>query len=126
LFNRILTIFRTSFSQNEIPDTDFFVQHADPELKQKAIDLVTNRHQVSELWTSKYEIYIPTELDKRPDAAFTNILRIKKGHNDLIMKEISEQLKTATNEEETDRLLEQFMNHKLIEKQIADLLGTVI
>lgn len=126
LYNEIVKIFRTSFSQNEIPDTDFFVQHADLELKHKAIDLVTNRHQVSDLWASKYEIYIPTELDKLADAAFTNILRIKKGHNDLILKEISEQLKTVESEEETDKLLEQFMQHKTIEKAIADLLGTVI
>lgn len=126
LYREIIEVFRNHFAKNEIPDTDYFIQHQDVEMKNKAIDMVTNRHQVSELWTSKYEIYIPTEEDKLADAAFTNILRIKKGHNDLILKGISEQLKTAQNEEETDNLLERFMHHKAIEKEIATLLGTVV
>ncbi len=126
VYQEVIEIFRSHFLQNTIPDTDYFLQHPDITLKNRAIDMVTTRHQVSELWTSRYEIYIPTEQDKLADLAFTNILRIKKGHNDLILKGISEQLKSAGTEEETDRLLELFMNHKAIEKEIATLLGTVI
>ena len=58
--------------------------------------------------------------------AFTNILRLKKGYNEVIMKEINEGLQKTTDPSETDELLMRFMTHKKIEKQIADLLGTVI
>ncbi|GAB2783947.1 DNA primase [Rhabdobacter roseus] len=126
LYNHLLLVFRQAFSRGEVPDTDYFLNHLDPEIQSEAIGMVTPRHHLSEQWSQKYEIYVPTELDKLHDLAYTNILRLKKGHNDLIMKNIREKLMHASTADETDSLLQQFMQHKIIEKEIAQLLGTVV
>lgn len=126
MYQHLLTVFRESFTRNEIPDTDYFLNHPDPDIKSETIDLVTSRYLLSDQWKEKYEIIVPTELDKLHDLAFTNILRLKKGYNEVIMKEINEGLQKTTDPGETDELLMRFMTHKKIEKQIADLLGTVI
>ncbi|TDB63620.1 DNA primase [Arundinibacter roseus] len=126
LYKHVLTVFRESFSRGEIPETDYFVNHPDPDIRSEAIDLVTTRHLLSDQWKDKYEIFVPTELDKLHDLAFTNILRLKKGYNELAMQEIREQLQKTKDEAETNLLLHQFMTHKNIEKEIANLLGSVI
>ena len=125
LYQHILSLFRMAFMRGEVLPTDYFLSHPETEIQQEAIHFVTVRHELSDEW-QKHEIYVPTELDKLHDAAYTNILRLKKGYNELIMKAIKEDLAKATTEEETDSLLLRFMHHKALEKQIADLLGTVI
>ncbi len=126
MYQHLLTVFREFFNRGEVPDTDYFLNHPDPDIKSQAIDLVTTRHHLSEQWKDKYEIIVPTELDKLHDLAFTNILRLKKGYNEMIMKEIHEGLEKTTDDGETDQLLKRFMHHKAIEKEIANLLGTVV
>ncbi len=127
LYQYLLTVFREAFERNEIPDTDYFINHAEPEIRTEAIGMVTTRYVLSSQWKDKYEILVPTEIEKLPDLAFTNILRLKKGYNELIMKEIQTGLKAAANDEaKTNELLEKYMKHKTIEKQIAEELGTVV
>ncbi len=126
MYQHLLTVFREGFSRGEIPDTDYFLNHPDPDIKSEAIDLVTTRYHLSEQWKDKFDIIVPTELDKLPDLAFTNILRLKKGYNEVIMKEIHDGLAKVKDEAETNALLERFMRHKAIEKEIAKELGTVV
>ena len=126
LYQHLLTVFRESFSRGEIPNTDYFLNHPDPDIKSEAIDLVTHRYHLSDQWKDKFDIIVPTELDKLPDLAFTNILRLKKGYNEVIMKEIHDGLAQVKDETETNVLLEKFMRHKAIEKEIAKELGTVV
>ena len=126
MYRRFLTMFRESFGRGVVPDTQYFLNHPDPEIKNEAIDMVTTRHHLSEQWKDKYEIFVPTELDKLHDLAFTNILYLKKGYNEMIMKEIKQRIQQTKDAEETDMLLQRFMQHKAMEKEIANLLGTVI
>ncbi|MBU1822719.1 MAG: DNA primase [Bacteroidetes bacterium] len=126
MYQHLLLVFREFFSRGEIPDTNYFLDHPDPDIKSQAIDFVTTRHHLSEQWQDKYEIFVPTEVDKLHDLAFTNILRLKKGYNEIIMKEIHEGLAKTKDSDETDQLLQRFMHHKTIEKEIAKLLGTVV
>jgi DNA primase len=126
MYQHLLLVFREFFGRGEIPDTEYFLSHPDPDIKSQAIDLVTTRHHLSEQWHDKYEIFVPTEVDKLHDLAYTNILRLKKGYNEIIMKEIHDSLAKTKDSGETDQLLQRFMHHKTIEKEIARLLGTVV
>jgi DNA primase len=125
IYQHLLGIFQESFHRGVIPDTDYFINHPDPDIKAESIGLVTSRHHLSEHWL-RHEIYVPSEIDILHDLAFTNILRLKKGYNDIIMKDLKQTLPTLSDPEEIDRLLAQYMHHKTIEKEIASLLGTVI
>lgn len=127
IFQHILSLFRLNFTQGKVLSTDYFLSHPETEIQLEAINLVTKmtKYELSEGWFIK-DIHVPTELDKLHEDAYQNILRLKKGYNQLIMKAIKEELAKATTEEETDSLLQRFMHHKALEKQIAELLGTVI
>lgn len=125
LYQHLLGVFQESFRRGVVPDTDYFINHPDPEIKSESIGMITNRHHLSEHW-KRHEIYVPSETDILHDLAFTNILRLKKGYNDIIMKDLKQTLPTLSDPDQIDKLLEQYMHHKAIEKEIAVMLGTVI
>jgi DNA primase len=125
IYQRILTLFRDTFSQGITLDTNYFISHSDHEIQQEAINLLTERYTASEIWL-KYEIIVPTENDKLADLAYQNILRIKKAFNDQQMKDLIRQMATTTDAAEQTHLLGLFMEAKAIEKEISKELGTVV
>ncbi|MFC5412560.1 DNA primase [Larkinella bovis] len=125
VFNEMLTEIREGFLAQEIRTADYFLRHRNPDFQHRAIGLVTVRHQLSENW-QKHEIYVPTEVDKLADAAFSNILRLKKLVAEQQMREIKQQISQATDPAESDRLMLEYMHFKKVDMEISRLLGTVI
>lgn len=125
VFNEMLAEIRAGFLDNEIRTADYFLRHKNPEYQHQAIGLVTARHQLSENW-QKHEIYVPTEVDKLADAAFSNILRLKKLVAEKHMKEIKQLISQETDPAESDRLMMDYMHYKKVDIEISRLLGTVI
>ncbi|GAB3317449.1 DNA primase [Larkinella ripae] len=125
VFNEMLTEIREGFLANEIRTADYFLRHQNPTYQHEAIGLVTVRHQLSENW-QKHEIYVPTEVDKLADAAFTNILRLKKMVAEQRMREIKQLISQATDAAESDRLMMEYMHYKKVDIEIGRILGTVI
>ncbi|GAB3930477.1 DNA primase [Larkinella terrae] len=125
VFNEMLREIREGFLASEIRTADYFLQHRNPEYQHQTIGLVTVRHQLSENW-QKHEIYVPTEVDKLADAAFANILRLKKLVAEQRMREIKQLIGQATDPAESDRLMVEFMHYKKVDIEIGRLLGTVV
>ncbi|GAB3264777.1 DNA primase [Larkinella harenae] len=125
VLNQMLTEIREGFLANEIRTADYFLRHANQEYQHQTIGLVTVRHQLSENW-QKHEIYVPTEVDKLADAAYTNILRLKKLVAEQQMKDLKQLISQTTDPEESDRLMMDYMHYKKIDIEIGRLLGTVI
>lgn len=125
IFNNMLKEIREGFLANEIRTADYFLRHQNQEYQHQAIGLVTVRHQLSENW-QKHEIYVPTEIDKLADAAFSNILRLKKMVAELRMREIKQLISQTTDAMESDRLMVEYMHYKRVDIEISRLLGTVI
>ncbi|WP_421827532.1 DNA primase [Larkinella sp.] len=125
VFNEMLREIREGFVANEIRTADYFLKHQNQEYQHQVIGLVTFRHQLSENWL-KHEIYVPTEVDKLADAAFSNILRLKKLVAEQRMRDIKQQIVQATDPAESDRLMVEYMHYKKVDIEIGRLLGTVI
>ncbi|MGA0557740.1 DNA primase [Larkinella sp. VNQ87] len=125
VFNEMLTEIREGFLASEIRTADYFLQHKNAEYQHQTIGLVTVKHQLSENW-QKHEIYVPTEVDKLADAAFTNILRIKKLVAEQRMREIKQLINQTADPTESDRLMLEYMHFKKVDIEISKLLGTVI
>lgn len=68
------------------------------------------------------------EISILADAAYRNILRIKKMLAEQRMSQLQQQLREAggLTPDESDQLLVEFMHFKRIDKEISQLLGTVI
>jgi DNA primase len=125
IYQEILTIFREQFLQGNILKAQHFIGHQLDNIQQEAINLSSERYSISDQWV-KHDIHVPTEIDKLADLAFQNILRLKKAYNEQQMKEIMKKMSQTADMDEQTRLLEQFMQAKQIEKDIANELGTVV
>ncbi|MFN4145381.1 MAG: DNA primase [Runella sp.] len=130
LFALILEIFKQRFVQGDIPDTQYFLQHLDPDIQRLAIDLCTPRHHLSENW-EKHEIWVPTDEEVLHELAFKKILRLKMAYSGDKMKNIENQMKglNSNNDDDFLQLMELMKQHKFY-KNINDLaakeLGTVV
>jgi DNA primase len=128
IYQQIVSICRDNFLNGLVLDSSFFIGHVDSNIQTESINLITlsEKHQTSENWSKMHQIWVPTETDKLHDMAYTNILRLKKAHNELRMATLKKQLAQTHEPEAQNVILNEFLEAKLLEKEIAKLLGTVI
>ncbi|GAB3706301.1 DNA primase [Spirosoma flavus] len=130
-FDLILALFREAYNKGEILSAkDFLNRQSDNTLiQQQAIHLTTPRYEISNGW-EKHEIFVPSEeeISILADAAYRNILRIKKMLAEQRMAALQQLLRDSNKQspEEADQLLTEFMHFKRIDMHISNLLGTVI
>lgn len=125
IFNHILQSFKTHFKEGKVLNTQYFIDHLDPEIQQLSITFVSDKYELSENWL-KHEIIVKTEIDILADAAYSNILRLKKSVAEKRMTELLSEIRNAVNDDEIFELQKQFMHFKNVDKQIAGLLGNVV
>ncbi|SOD88312.1 DNA primase [Spirosoma fluviale] len=136
-YDLILTLFREAYSRGDILTASNFLNRRSEasewprgaEIQNQAIHLTTPRYEISEGWL-KHEIFVPSEEEVGilADAAYRNILRIKKLLAEQRMATLQQLLRESGNKspEEADQLLTEFMHFKRIDIEISSLLGTVI
>lgn len=126
IYQKILSEIRTLFERNKSVNSEHFHNSENEELRNEVISLSFEKYTISENWSKLHEIFVPTETDKLSEMAYTNILRLKKAHNQKNMKGFKQQLSTEKDTVEQEKLLGYFMNAKEIEKELSKLLGTVV
>ncbi|GAB4030570.1 DNA primase [Spirosoma gilvum] len=131
-YDLMLTLFREAYSRGEILSANDFLNRQEgheTDLQNRTIHLTTPRYEISEGWL-KHEIFVPSEeeISILADAAYRNILRIKKMLAEKRMAELQQLMRESGKKtpEEADQILLEFMHFKRIEMQISGLLGTVI
>ncbi|MCF0042164.1 DNA primase [Dyadobacter fanqingshengii] len=126
IFHHLLVLFRENFNRNHVLPTDYFLHHHEPEIRNLTIDWLANKYELSELWSEKYEIFVPFETDVLDKTAFINILRLKKAFIEEKMKVCLQQAVHAKTEEEQTAIMSEFMYYKGISMAAAKELGSVI
>lgn len=138
-FDLILTLFREAYGRGDILTAGDFLnrrtenvtveQPGEAAMQYQAVFLTTPRYEISDGWL-KHEIHVPSEeeIGILADAAFRNILRIKKILAEQRMAALQQKLRDATAKtpDEADQLMTEFMHVKRIDMDISLLLGTVI
>ena len=138
-FDLILSLFREAYGRGDILTAGDFLNRRsadgtadrpeDAEMQHQAIHLTTPRYEISDGWL-KHEIHVPSEgeIGILADAAFRNILRIKKMLAEQRMTTIQQKLREVSGRtpDEMDLLMTEFMHVKRIDMDISLLLGTVI
>lgn len=126
VFHHLLTLFRENFNRKQVLPTNYFLQHHEADIRNLTIEWLTQKHELSELWKDKYEIYVPFETDVLDKTAFNNILRLKKAFIEEKMKVCLQQATQARTEEEQLAVMTEFMFYKGISMAAAKELGSVI
>ncbi len=136
-FSIILALYREAYNKGTILTASDFLNYpsgstdqlSENELQHQAIHLTTPRYEISDGWL-KHEIIVPSEAEIGilADAAYRNILRIKKMLAEQRMAALQQLIRESGNKkpEEADQLLTEFMHFKRIDIEISSLLGTVI
>lgn len=102
IYNKILDVFKAELAKGNVIDVEFFKNYRDQEIKNEVLNLVSERHEVSENW-ERYRIFVPTEKDVLTNSVYSNILRLKF-HK--IKKLITLNLEELKNEDNLDRQME--------------------
>lgn len=109
----------------QTPDSKWFLEHTQGELKNLVIELVTQRREISENW-AKFEIFIPKEEDILDKAVLSNLLRLKFRTIQKQIKENLEIMKDAQSDDEIMACMNTHTDLKQIERELANRLGIVV
>jgi DNA primase len=102
IYNDILSIFKAELQKGNVVDAEYFANHPDQNIRSEVLDLISERHEVSENW-ERYRIFVPKEKDVLTDSVYSNILRLKF-HK--IKKLIALNLEKLKEEKDLDRQIE--------------------
>lgn len=126
IFHHILTLFREHDARQATLPTDYFIHHQENEIREMTIGWLSSKYELSELWTEKFEIYVPFEEDVLDKTAFINILRLKKTYIEEKMKACHLRLQSIKSEEEEIAIMKEYMFYKNVSMAAAKELGSVI
>lgn len=126
VFSHLLTLFRESYSKNTVLATEYFLNHHESEIRNLTIEWLTPKHELSELWSEKFEIYVPFETDVLDKTAYINILRLKKALMEEKMKICQQQQLLAKTVEEEIAVMKEYIFYKGISMAAAKELGSVV
>ncbi|MCE7041967.1 DNA primase [Dyadobacter sp. CY312] len=126
VFSHLLTLFREHYGRNTVLATEYFLNHHEAEIRNLTIEWLTPKHELSELWSEKFEIYVPFETDVLDKTAFVNILRLKKAFIEEKMKICQQQQIQAKTVEEEIAVMKEYLFYKGISMAAAKELGSVV
>jgi DNA primase len=130
VYQKMLLIYRESVVLGQVPTDELFLNHGDSEIRQEAIALITQRHEVSTHWKDKFQIFIQLESDDLANTAFKSILRLKRRLLQKLMEEAMANIKEAEQlqleEGKMRELLELYLELKSFKLKIDKELGIVI
>lgn len=131
-FQRLVKVGMEKLLADEVPDTAFFTNHEDEEIRNLAINLITSPYEYSENWEKMHDVYLQTQ--SKPEENFTkdSIQALKRFKLKKIMRMCDKnqaKIKDLTQAGETDQLVAHMkVQQKLlaIRNELAQELGTVV
>ncbi|WP_109829905.1 DNA primase [Reichenbachiella versicolor] len=125
VYREILNLYRSALEKGNILSISDLVGHDDRAVSQAAVDISTERYEVSPNWNDKYEIQVSHERDTLKSSTFTNILRLKFRIVQKMINENMEKIKLAQQDSEIEECLQIQKDLKAMEMTIAQSLGNV-
>jgi DNA primase len=125
IYREILETIKEKLQQGEIIDGEYLLQNGTEETKRVVVDLMTSKYEISESWSKKFQIHVPTEIDLLKDVTYSNILRLKFRIIQHLIDEENKKIKEAISEDSLDEILDEINELKHIEMDIAKILGNV-
>lgn len=126
LYKQILEIYAEKMELGIDLPSDFLLTHDNPDFVNIAQKIAQNKFQISENWEKMHEIFVPDESHNLIKTLFEDVLRHKQIVMHELRKEIERELNSATDDAQTDELLETYIEIKKIETEIAESLGNVL
>lgn len=113
VLNKIFNEVKIGLSEDELRGEKYFTRHEDPEVAQMAVDILTNRHELSPKWVEK-KVYTTMEIDKLELAVKQSVYSYKTARVRQEKQEIQEEIERL-NETDADANMDEIMT--LLAKQ---------
>jgi DNA primase len=126
LCNRILDEYKKALENGSLPSEQDFIKHADHEIADLAIAMVSSPYILSENWYAKRKIYVRNESENLRATILGGIFHLKKRKVDLILKKIRDDIQLETDADNQAILMRHYLQVKEVEKGISMFLGSVI
>ncbi|MBH8557183.1 DNA primase [Hymenobacter negativus] len=126
LFAEMWEICRQELLAGRFPDARLLAQNEREDIRQLITDLATERYEISPNWRTK-EIYVFNEVDLPKLACDNAVLRLNKVHVQRELDRAMDRLRLpGLDDVEMFEILGNIKNLKLLDNQLAGMLGTVI
>jgi len=123
---KILEIYFHLLQNQESPDSDFFINYPDESVSKTTVDIITQKHSLSEKWLEIHEIFITDEEMNYRNTVINVLNRYKLNR---VMQSIEENLakmKETKEEDELKKILKFHLRLMEFQKQLSHELNTVI
>ena len=112
--------------KEQVPELSFFVNHADTSIQKAVTDLLQDKHELSPNWFNTYNIEVIhgavnylTEVESV--LSYFEMKKVK-----VILKQITKLMEEEKNPQALKLLLTTYKEHKALEKELLNFMGTVI
>ncbi len=123
-YQLICEYYSDKINNEEIPIHQDFINHPNQEISKKAIDIFSIQHELSPNW-EKHKIFTVTEEKQLKKAIYNTMFAFKKSKLKRLIIENQGKIKAETNEEILNQLIQEQINLKKIDQQLAAKLGRV-
>lgn len=107
-------------------DAQYYTTHENEAWRSVAIELLSDPHQLSENWLERHKIHVTKESDRLLAAIEEGVHILKERRVDRMIKDIQEDLKQATDDEEIRGLMKTQMRLFEAKKAFAKVTGRVV
>jgi len=122
IYNRFIDEIKNFMEGGAIPDEHFFVNHPDEKLASEAITIMATPYELSDNW-KKNKIYVKKEDDDLLKTVITTLNPLRTKLISRHLKEITEKMKTTSNEAEIFVLQQQYYELKKVANEIDNELN---
>jgi DNA primase len=126
LCTRIIDEYKKRLENGTLPSEQDFIKHADHEIADLAISMVSSPYILSENWYAKRKIYVRNESENLRSTILGGIFHLKKRKVDRILKKIRDDIQAETDIDNQNILMRHYLQVKEVEKGISIFLGSVI
>jgi len=121
IYNLMLIEMKQEVEKNGSVSSTFFIHHENPDISSTAINLITERYELSENW-EKNKIFVKRAHDLLSQFVMTTVMALKSKHVARKLRKITEDIKVATEDAEMTLLQMEFFELKkisaLIDKEL--------
>jgi len=125
LLQEVFNMYNEFVSKEETPGHHVFTNHLNQEISKLAIDVLTEKYEVSKNW-ERHRIMVKTEEDQLKIAIMNTVYAFKLSKVNQLIQENQDQLKIADNDDDKVILLKELLHYQEVKRQLADKLGRII
>lgn len=122
---RVLILYKEQLEQGRVLTLQALLDHEDSDIRKEAVDLSTERYELSPNWSDKFQIAVAHERDALRLSAYRSVLRLKFRIIQKMIADNMEKMKSAMDENEINGYISIQQGLKQMEMDIANELGNV-